>query len=185
MEVQITDFENAAFASFIVLLSRAIIEMRLQFYIPMSKLEENMKTAQQKQACTEAKFWFRTKVIPCQDMDPAEGSELGDEPYALMTVNEILIGQESYLGLIPLCRQYLDHSDCKAATRDLLTEYLAFIEKRAAGSILTTAKWMRNFVLSHEAYRGDCRVPPAAAYDLMVASAEIGNGRRECPELLG
>lgn len=38
MEVQITDFENAAFAVFVVLLSRAILSFNLNFYIPISKV---------------------------------------------------------------------------------------------------------------------------------------------------
>jgi hypothetical protein len=38
MEVQMTDFENAAFAVFIVLLSRAIMSMNVNFYIPISKV---------------------------------------------------------------------------------------------------------------------------------------------------
>jgi glutamate--cysteine ligase catalytic subunit len=38
MEVQMTDFENAAFAVFIVLLSRAIMNMSVNFYIPISKV---------------------------------------------------------------------------------------------------------------------------------------------------
>lgn len=38
MEVQLTDFENAAFAVFIVLLSRAIMSQNLNFYIPISKV---------------------------------------------------------------------------------------------------------------------------------------------------
>jgi glutamate--cysteine ligase catalytic subunit len=38
MEVQITDFENAAFAVFVVLLSRAILSFRLNLYIPISKV---------------------------------------------------------------------------------------------------------------------------------------------------
>lgn len=37
MEVQLTDFENAAFAIFVVLLSRAILAFNLNFYIPISK----------------------------------------------------------------------------------------------------------------------------------------------------
>jgi glutamate--cysteine ligase catalytic subunit len=39
MEVQLTDFENAAFSIFIVLLSRAILTFGLNFYIPISKVE--------------------------------------------------------------------------------------------------------------------------------------------------
>lgn len=37
MEVQVTDFENAAFSVFIVLLTRAILSFGLNFYIPISK----------------------------------------------------------------------------------------------------------------------------------------------------
>jgi glutamate--cysteine ligase catalytic subunit len=33
-----TDFENAAFAIFVVLLSRAILSFNLNFYIPISKV---------------------------------------------------------------------------------------------------------------------------------------------------
>lgn len=40
MEVQITDFENAALSIFIVLLSRAILSFGLNFYIPISKVRK-------------------------------------------------------------------------------------------------------------------------------------------------
>ena len=38
MEVQVTDFENAAFAVFTVLLSRAILHFNLNLYVPISKV---------------------------------------------------------------------------------------------------------------------------------------------------
>jgi hypothetical protein len=37
MEVQITDFENAAYSIFVVLLIRAILMFDVNFYIPLSK----------------------------------------------------------------------------------------------------------------------------------------------------
>lgn len=40
MEVQVTDFENAAFAVFVVLLSRAIMAFNLNFYLPISKVRQ-------------------------------------------------------------------------------------------------------------------------------------------------
>lgn len=43
MEVQLTDFENAAFAVFIVLLSRAVLATGLNFYIPISKVNKHLK----------------------------------------------------------------------------------------------------------------------------------------------
>ncbi|RDB24730.1 Glutamate--cysteine ligase [Hypsizygus marmoreus] len=62
MEVQMTDFENAAFAVFIVLLSRAILNFNLNFYIPISKVDENMARAQRRDASRSEKFYFRKDV---------------------------------------------------------------------------------------------------------------------------
>lgn len=63
MEVQITDFENAAFAVFIVLLSRAIMEYQLNLYMPISKVDENMQTAQKRDAVLSEKFYFRKNIF--------------------------------------------------------------------------------------------------------------------------
>lgn len=38
MEIQVTDFENAAFSTFLVLLSRAILKFGINFYLPISKV---------------------------------------------------------------------------------------------------------------------------------------------------
>jgi glutamate--cysteine ligase catalytic subunit len=38
-----TDFENAAFSIFIVLLTRAIISFDLNFYMPISKVSTELK----------------------------------------------------------------------------------------------------------------------------------------------
>jgi glutamate--cysteine ligase catalytic subunit len=43
-----TDFENASFVVFIVLLSRAIMSMNLNFYVPISKV----RTAHLFNSCT-------------------------------------------------------------------------------------------------------------------------------------
>lgn len=37
MEIQLTDFENAAFTVFVILLTRVILAFDLSLYIPMSK----------------------------------------------------------------------------------------------------------------------------------------------------
>ncbi|KAF8813858.1 glutamate-cysteine ligase catalytic subunit [Phlegmacium glaucopus] len=63
MEVQMTDFENAAFAVFVVLLSRAILYLKLNFYIPISKVDENMGRAQERDASASRKFYFRKAVF--------------------------------------------------------------------------------------------------------------------------
>lgn len=61
-DVQFTDFENAAVACFVVLLTRAIVYYRLNFLMPISKIDENMKIAEKRDACRKAKFWFRKNI---------------------------------------------------------------------------------------------------------------------------
>jgi len=58
-----TDFENAAYAVFIVLLSRAILSYNLNLYIPISKVDENMTRAQKRDAVGTQKFYFRKDVF--------------------------------------------------------------------------------------------------------------------------
>merc|ERR1712151_1353548 len=45
MEVQMTDFENAAFSAFIVLITRVLLVFDLDFLAPLSKVDENMRRA--------------------------------------------------------------------------------------------------------------------------------------------
>lgn len=66
MEIQITDFENTAYAIFIVLLTRAILSFGLNFYIPISKVDENMKKAHKRGAVLNEKFYFRKNVFTKQ-----------------------------------------------------------------------------------------------------------------------
>jgi glutamate--cysteine ligase catalytic subunit len=85
MEVQLTDFENAAFAIFLVLLTRAILSFGLNFYMPISKVtplvlnclmcdwltrergyiqvDENMQRAHRRNAAREGRFFFRKNVF--------------------------------------------------------------------------------------------------------------------------
>ncbi len=64
MEVQLTDFENAAFVTFVVLVTRVLLSFDLALYIPLSKVDENMHRAQQVNAIMEQKYYFRKHVAP-------------------------------------------------------------------------------------------------------------------------
>jgi len=59
MEVQITDFENAALTIFVVLLSRAVLLFNLNFYMKISTVDENMTRASARGAAVHQKFLFR------------------------------------------------------------------------------------------------------------------------------
>jgi len=184
--VQLTDFENAAFTAFIVLLSRVLLVFDLDFLLPLSKVDENMRRAHIIDAVNTQKFWFRRDVVPsdvCQ-LEPRPSKTAGDT-YAEMSMRDIVCGKGSFPGLVPLCYAYLDHIECDSHSYARIEEYMTFIERRAKGELLTPATWMRRFVRSHPEYKKDSVITHGIAYDLTRACDEIGRGQRACPELLG
>ncbi|KFY20024.1 hypothetical protein V491_04047, partial [Pseudogymnoascus sp. VKM F-3775] len=127
MEIQITDFENAAFAVFIVLVTRAILSYDLNFYIPITKVSENMETAHKRDAVLEEKFWFRRNPLPTRLPRPYGAGASGtstpvvsrpptptgpvEDEYVLMSVDEIVNGSAEFPGLIPLVESYLGSTE--------------------------------------------------------------------------
>ncbi|ELK30655.1 Glutamate--cysteine ligase catalytic subunit [Myotis davidii] len=102
MEVQLTDFENSAYVVFVVLLTRVILSYKLDFLIPLSKVDENMKVAQKRDAVLQGKFYFRKDI--CKGGNAVvdgcgkaqQGAELAaedHEEYALMSIDTIINGK--------------------------------------------------------------------------------------------
>ncbi len=119
MEIQVTDFENAAFSVFMVLVTRVILSFDLNFYIPIVRVDENMETAHARDAVLEKRFWFRRNLFPVRPSrggsrsgtnsgatsgtstprsgpsrpasPPVPTGPVNDE-YRLMTINEIING---------------------------------------------------------------------------------------------
>lgn len=59
MEIQLSDFENAAYSVFVALAGKAILQYNPDWYIPILKIDANMETAHEVDAATNAKFWFK------------------------------------------------------------------------------------------------------------------------------
>jgi glutamate--cysteine ligase catalytic subunit len=96
MEVQLSDFENAAYSVFIVLLTRVILSFGLNFYIPLSKVDANMQTAHKRDAVLNDKFYFRKNVFTSRapnDQARASVDDTDEDEYELMTMNEIVNGK--------------------------------------------------------------------------------------------
>ena len=73
MELQMTDFENAAFTAFTVLLTRVILAFDLNFYIPISRVDANMQRAHSRGASAKGKFFFRRHLAPLEAGDNGYG----------------------------------------------------------------------------------------------------------------
>lgn len=194
MEVQMTDFENAAFSIFIVLVTRAILSFDLSFYIPIQRTTENMETAHTRDAVLNKKFYFRQDPFSSRvhshhgsNLSSAGSSAVNTPPpspplgpveseYDLMTISEIVNGSAdggAFPGLIPLVESYLDSVNVDVETRCSLASYLDLIRKRADGTLWTGAHWIREFVAKHRGYKQDSVVSEEVCYDLVRAVDEM------------
>ena len=147
-ELQFTDFENAAVVCFIVLITRSanilsfhLIEIRkgrATFYIcrvilsfnynmliPISKVDENMKRSQVRDAITTQKFFFRTNI----DTSCDEGKSTSEPVVREMTLDQIMSGDgDNFKGLIPILTEYLRDNEASAriCIRQKILLYILF-----------------------------------------------------------
>ncbi|KRF80633.1 uncharacterized protein Dvir_GJ16625 [Drosophila virilis] len=186
-EAQISDFENAAIVCFVVLLTRVILSYQLNFLTPISK------------QCT-AKLNGHgiglngngnvkangTHTQNGADSDHTDTDDEENELFQLLTINEIFNGKPGvFPGLVPLIRSYLQSMEVDTDTHCTIEQYLRFIQKRAAGELITTATWIREQVLSHPDYKKDSVVSERINYDLLKCIQRIQEGKHVEPALLG
>lgn len=163
MEISVTDFENAAFAAFSMLLARAVIKYRPNFYVPISVAEQNMKVAHTRRCTTDGKFGFRVNSWHGQNEKAV---------IAQLSLDQLFNGYEDFEGLVPVTRQYV-HETFEIKTEqqrnalELLEIYFKFISKRALGEIPSTAKFIRSFVMHHPEYKHDSKINSSINYDLI------------------
>lgn len=193
MEVQMTDFENAAFVVFMALMRRAISHFDLDFYFPMEFVGENMCRAVMRDAVNQNQFWFSECVFSDEDSrgpSPSDSNSNPSKGYREMSLKEIMCGPggnprgspplnggDLLFGLVPLIHSWLDAVNVDPEARIVLNGYLTFVAKRASGELWTTAKWMRHFIRTHEKYKADSVVPEEICYDLICAIEDFTLGR--------
>nr|BAA09527.1 gamma-glutamyl-cysteine synthetase [Schizosaccharomyces pombe] len=173
MEIQITDFENAAYSIFVVMLSRAILSFNLNLYMPISLVDENMKAAHARDAIHRKKFWFRCNPFPDASTDDESGQ------FRQLTIDELFNGEHrenGFPGLITIVRSYLYSCNPDAKTICLIERYIRLISQRANGQCLTAASWIRNFITTHPSYKQDSVVNDEINYDLIRRIAKIVDG---------
>lgn len=183
MELQLTDFANSAFAVFITLLVHAILKYKLNFYMPISKIDQNMRIAHKRDSVLSDLFDF---VI-----DPFSGDYEDIDIHSVyrpMTVNEIMNGttdgsqsnplcgeSKPFVGLVNIVNKYLEEfgESLSQEERDRIDTYIRFVSLRASGDQQTPAHYIRNFVRSHPKYNFDSVITEELGYDLIQHLRDI------------
>ncbi|KAH9814845.1 glutamate-cysteine ligase-domain-containing protein [Melampsora americana] len=179
MEIQITDFENAAYSTFITLLVRAILAFGLNFYIPLSKVDENMKRAQRRDACKTECFYFRKEVYSNTNNT---GTTFVQDEYEKMTMNEIMNGKGTFPGLLGVVEKYIAS---QTGMKERFKKYLDLIEGRASGRLMTTASYLRKVVKEDPNYHQDSVVGDQVTHGVVMRAKGIEEGSIVAEELLG
>ncbi|CCF55783.1 hypothetical protein KAFR_0A03480 [Kazachstania africana CBS 2517] len=174
LEVQLTDFENAAYSNFMFLVVESILESYNEKipYIPMSKVWENMSFAHMRDVIgRKIKFNWKCNF---------NGETSKSNKY---TLDEIFHNKENgifetfinailqHKGLVS--KTWVELKDSTSNRR--LYYYLKLISDRATGIIPTAANFIRNFILNHKDYKHDSRVPEQITYDLILLCERITN----------
>ncbi|CAG2106922.1 unnamed protein product [Medioppia subpectinata] len=192
MEIQMTDAENAAFAVVTILLSRIILKYKLNFVIPITKIDENMSTAQKRDSVNRCKFWFRKDIFTRNTPLFVNGFndnhviyDVEEESYIEMSINEIMNGYEQeFPGLIPLMKDYVNSIALDAQTYGKVQQYVQLIADRASAKLPTPAQWIRDFVRKHNTYKYDSVVNEKITYDLLNTLNRIQNECLNVNELI-
>ncbi len=171
MELQFHDFENAAFVIFIALLTRVLCQFNLNLYMPITAVDLNMERAQMRDAVVAQRFFWRKLAVA------TAGGGTGDDSMVQITADEIVNGGSTFIGLLPLIERHLDTTQVDAQLRASVAPYLRFVSDRAAGRLMTGARWQREFVMAHPQYGYDSVVTDAIGFDLLKEIEKLEGGR--------
>ncbi|SBT70961.1 gamma-glutamylcysteine synthetase, putative [Plasmodium malariae] len=176
-DIQITDFENASVVTLIMVLSKFILKKRLNLYIPMSLLEENLFRSAHRDAIIKEKFYFRTNL----------NYDTTDNEIEEKTIYDIFFNEKN--GIFFLCSKYVEEQYNEGAltqtAKNKIDEYIEFIKLRSCGKICTGAAYLRNFIMNHPSYEKNSYINSKINYDICKLIADIGKGLIIPQELLG
>ena len=131
MDIQLTDHENAAYSVFIVLLAHTISHFDLNFYIPVSKVDENMKKGQMRNAVLDQLFWFRKDISKgtfiVSNPESAKFTGSLEEEYSEQSIQEIMVGDGETTGICTLIDRYLDEQSISECTKQVLKAHVNLV----------------------------------------------------------
>lgn len=190
LDVQLTDFENAAFTALMHLLVQFLNDRKdINTAMPISLQDINLDRAHTRDAVNQEKFWWPTSIVapsPTERNNWNVEQKEANTPQEVkeQTLNQIMNGED---GIVTLLKNYLETLELSDKDTHFYMTMLDFMGKRASGQILTGASYIRKMVQEHPDYKQDSIVTPEINYDIVRHIAMIGGHNEEVwPEdLLG
>ena len=81
MDIQLTDFENSALTIFVGMLANIINYYDVDYVMPITKVDENMKTGHIRDALVNCKFWWKAGGVKRDEAGRPIKSNLKDHGY--------------------------------------------------------------------------------------------------------
>lgn len=182
MEVQLSDFENAAYVMFVVLVARAMERFGVNYRVPLARVWENFDRAHPRDAVRWQRFWWAVENDGAGGRKSPEGlmnGVGGKQNVALLTVDEIINGCQSFRGIMALVRDYIKEEGFASKEREQLQPYLDLVSGRASGRLCTAARFIRDFVVQSPEYAGDSQISEDICFDLLQKIKGIMGGERD------
>eukprot|EP01088_Endostelium_zonatum_P003133 TRINITY_DN1423_c1_g1_i2.p1 TRINITY_DN1423_c1_g1~~TRINITY_DN1423_c1_g1_i2.p1 ORF type:complete len:675 (+),score=209.76 TRINITY_DN1423_c1_g1_i2:157-2181(+) len=195
MEIQITDFENAAFVVYISIFVRAIIKYGLEFYLPISLVDENMKRSEKLNSVNTETFWWKSiesKPSVVQKLSPKQtsssngntenGAKQQDKEWKERSIKEVMEEINHWVD------RWVEESAGKEEEKKEVRRYLDLVKRRARGEIETNASWMRREVeKARKETKGEEGESLSAeeAWRLVKTVVQVERGQVEVTSLLG
>jgi glutamate--cysteine ligase catalytic subunit len=194
LDIQLTDFENAAYVVLLNLVTKVINDFDVNFSLPISLSDVNMERAQAIDAVTNQKFWFRRHIVDktkdytlneakannwdfssLTEVNPENPSSPNSE-FVEMSILDLLEGNQEIgnTGLVELFHEYMKINKFSDEDKKFYNTMISFLVKRARGEIKTGARYMRDFVLNHPEYQFDSVVNNKICYDLVKETTLLG-----------
>lgn len=200
-EIGITEKDNVPTIALVNMFMQIVTydKAAANFYIPLSKLDENFKRSFERDAIVKNKFWVRRCVLSQygQPQPQVSQKEIGNLNQELIevTLAEFFYGSpdKTYVGFLQVYDHVIDmmiqdnpsQQDQLNTTRNEYKKALNLILRRAKGELKTLAAYMREFVMKHSEYKGDSIVPEKVLDELVRWMIVVNEGKTTISDLHG
>lgn len=186
MDAPLTEIEKSLLTFLTTLFFRIVTsdKLDLDFYVPMSLVDENFRRAFARDSTTKQRFFFRRHF--CAQLP----GHLPGQEVVELTLAEFWEGSSQFAGMRALIALFVSLHEkellgaSQATGEDVVgTIRMAemFFGGRAAGKLTTPPNFFRQFVFGHKHYGGDSHFDDRITTDLIELAKELVRQNTESP----